>query len=378
MYELFVRDKYFTKVAQIDDFQSLDAVLRFNAPGTWVLELPSNTEAVQLLTNQKAGIVVEKDGKTLFSGPVTGINRKWDKDGDRYTINGYDDLIYLQRNLAYPVTSGPPYTAQDYDVRTGKAETIMKAYLNANIGSSAPSRRKIEITTGIDSGLGNTITGRARFQTLLELLTSLALMGGKLGFRVVQVNNALQFQVYQPSKKKNVVFSPTLGNLAAFEYTTEDPETNYVIVGGSGEGKARTILEEGDSTSISTYGRIETFLDRRDTTDTTELTQALDEELSSKSNQMSLSITPIDTDSLSFGTDYNLGDRATVILTESDNPAFFGNITDVISEVKISLTSTGVEVTPTVGTPDSLKGHMKSFYNKIKTINKRLSNLERR
>ncbi|MEE6450536.1 siphovirus ReqiPepy6 Gp37-like family protein [Gottfriedia acidiceleris] len=378
MYELFVRDKYFTKVAQIDNYQSLDAVMRFNAPGSWVLELPSNTEAAQYLIKPKAGIVVEKDGKTLFSGPVTGINRKWDKDGDLLTVNGYDDLILLQRNLAYPVPLGPPYTSQDYDIRKGKAETIMKAYLNANIGVNARSDRKIEITTEADAGLGTIITGRARFQTLLELFTSLALIGGDLGFRIVQVNNALQFQVYQPSNKTNIaVFSPGLGNLLGFEYSTEDPEVNYTIVGGIGEGKSRTILEKGDYYSITNYGRIEEFLDRRDIDDNTELAQAMDEELSSKSRKIKLSITPIDTDSLSFGTDYNVGDKVSIILPNSNN-SDVDKISDVVREIKITLNQGGVLVNPTIGTPESMGSKLLSFAEKMSKMKFRMSKLERR
>src|SRR5690606_2488261 len=107
-----------------------------------------------------------------------------------------------------------------------------------------------------DKGLGKNITGRARFQNLLEFLSSLALSGGGLGFRVVQVGNNLEFQVYQPSNKtKSAFFSPLLGNLSSFEYSNDNPEANLVIIGGSGEGKDRIIMWKGDNESVTKYGR---------------------------------------------------------------------------------------------------------------------------
>lgn len=380
-YKLYVRDQYFNKVAEIEDFQKLEMTARFNAVGAWILELPTNCDAAREIVKPKAGIIVVRDGETLFSGPVNIRNRKWNIQDDTLTISGYDDNIWLNRFLAYPVPGGPPYSSQDYDVRTGKAETIMKAYVNANIGASAQANRKIDITTDVDSGLGTTITGRARFQTLLDLCSSLALSGGDLGFRVVQYNKALQFQVYQPiDSTQSVIFSPMLGNLLDFEYTDTDPETNYAIAGGTGEGKARVFTEKGDSNSISTYGRSESFLDKRDTTDTTELSQGVTEELAQKANQTSLTITPVDTDGVAFGRDYNLGDKVSVVITQPNNDGgqdALDVIQDVVRELKITTDGNGELISPMIGTPDSISHPILGIFSKMKKINKRISNLER-
>jgi hypothetical protein len=381
-YKLYVRDQYFNKVAEIEDYQKLEATLRFNGVGAWVLELPTNCDAAREIIKPKSGIIVVRNGITLFSGPVHTRNRKWDNSDDKLTISGFDDMIWLSRFLAYPVPSGPPYTSQDYDVRTGNAESIMKAYVDANIGANARSERKINITTETDKGLGAIVIGRARFQTLLDLFVSLSLAGGDLGFKVIQVNKALQFQVYQSKDNtQSVVFSPLLGNLLDFEYTDADPETNYLIIGGQGEGTARTFIEQGDSNGISTYGRSESFLDRRDTSDTNELIQAADEELTQKANKTSLSITPIDTDGVSFGSDYNLGDKVSVVLTQPNDDGgqdALEVISDVVRELKITITRDGELISPFIGTPDSLSHPILGIFSKMKKLNKRLSNLERR
>ncbi|WP_368657625.1 siphovirus ReqiPepy6 Gp37-like family protein [Metabacillus halosaccharovorans] len=407
MYEIYVRDQYFNRVAEVTDYQQLDLIPKFNSPGSWVLDIPTDCEAAKELIKPKAGIIVKRNGKTILSGPRTQPKRRWDSNGDQLTISGYDDLVHLQRNYASPVPHGPPYTSQAYDIRTGKAETVMKAYLTDNIGINGRSERKINnLLVEVDKGLGNTVTGRARFHNFIELFTSLALSGGDLGFRVVQVGKNLEFQVYTPSDKTNeVFFSPLLGNLSEFEYTVDDPECNYVIVGGGGEGTDRILLEKGNNTSIAKYGRIESFVDRRDTTDIKELEQAMNEELTQKAEKTSLSISPIDTESIAFGRDYNLGDKVSVLITQPNEVVdietlhYFISayqtipvdvervrriqeklevIKDVVREIKITITPNGENISPVIGTPDSLAHPLLGIFDKMKKITRRINNLERR
>ena len=403
-YTLYVRDQYLNRVAEIENYQSLTLKPQFNLVGTWALTLPMNSSAAIELVKPKSGIIVVRDGITIFSGPVMQKQRKWSKDEDTLTINGYDDNVVLQHYIAFPTQIGPPYNA-DYDVRTGPAESVMKQYVDANIGSGAQSNRKQNITIETDQARGSTVRGNARFNTLLDLCGTLSLAGGGLGFKVVQNGNGLQFQVYQPTDKTtSVIFSPLLGNLIDFDYTETSAQANYIIAGGTGQGASRTTVESGDSISIATYGRIEEFLDQRDTTDPTQLQQAVDAELSQKANQINLSMTAVDTDGMSFIHDYNLGDKVTAILTqpeiiqESDELSYFLSlyqsesitiekireiqtvsnvITDVVREVTITIDQNGETINPVIGSPDSTVRPGLNIFSKIKQINKRLINLER-
>lgn len=405
-YKLYVRDSNFNKIAEIDDYVSLEMIPRFNAVGAWTLVLPTNCEAAKAIITPKAGIVVVRDGQTVFSGPAIQRKRNWSTSADQLTISGYDDMIVLQRNLAYPVPSGPPYTAQSYDVRTGPAETVMKGYVNDNIGANTRMERNANITMEPDKGLGLTVTGSARFGPLLDLLSSLALAGGDIGFRVLQIGTGLQFQVYQPiDNTKTAIFSPLLGNLLDFEYTDQDPDANYIFAGGAGDGTARIVVEQGDSNSISTYGRIEEFLDNSSTSDTNQLYQAITTELAQKANKTSLTITPNDTDGLTFGRDYNLGDQVSVVITQPNEiveeeeinifvsfyqaESFVNErsrviqekldvIQDVVREIKFTITKDGEVITPSIGTPDSISSRIPGIFTKMKKIDRRLSNIERR
>lgn len=404
MYNIYIRDSNLNRIGEITDFNKLELIPRFNNVGSFVLDIPTDTPAAKELIKPKYGIIVKKDGQSIMSGTVTGRKRSFLASGDSMTFSGKDDNQFLVNRLAYPEVNGR-FDLQDYDVRTGKAESIMKQYVNYNCGPGTVPERRI-LTLEADKGLGSTVTGRARFHSLLEISQSLAIQGGGLGFRVVQVKNNLEFQVYQPADKtKSAFFSPLLGNLASFEYSNDNPQSNFVIVGGGGEGTERIIRYKSDNTSVTKYDRIETFVDQRNTTDLVELEQSLDEELINKAEQNSFNFSPIDTPQLSFGKDYGLGDKVSIVLTQPNERIdvetlyYFISayqtvpvevervrkiqekldvIQDVVREVKITIDSNGEVISPVVGSEESNKSNILGIFDKMKKLNKRLSNLERR
>jgi hypothetical protein len=373
-WKLLIRDTDRRFIAEIDDYQSLDVLLRFNTPGGWILRLPFGNLANLIGFDQ--GIVVKKDGETILSGPVSGIERDWDSDTDAVVVSGFDDDVWLHRRLGLPVPGGPPYSSS-HDVRTGVAETVMHGYVNANVGPGAVAARRVPgLVLAADGGRGSVVTGRARFQFIDELLRSLSLAGGDLGFRVVQVNTDLQFQVYETADKTATVkFSRELGNLRAFQYSQAAAETNYVYAGGGGEGTARTFVEGGDAGSIATYGRIESFRDTRDTSDTTEMQQRIDEELAAGKDKTGISISPVDTSAVTFLRDYVLGDRVTVVIDGVE-------VQDVVREVKIRVTpDRGETTTPLIGAPDVLGTEdrgVRQIFQLMRRVRSRVSHLERR
>lgn len=370
---LHVRGADLRRVAEVEDFTGLEMVLRHNRTGSWLLDLPATSEAAGLLASFSAGLVVTRDGVTVLSGPVTGIGRDLDASTDSLTVSGVDDDVWLDRRLALPTPLGPPYTSA-YDIRTGPAETVMRGYVDANLGPAArPERRVPGLTLAPDLGRGVTRTGRGRLQTVADLIRPLALTGGGLGYRIVQQGNALVFEVYESADlTATAVFSEEFGNLLGYTYEAQAAEANYVLAGGGGEGTARVFAERGDSASIVRYGRIETFKDQRQTSDPGELQQAIDEELADRAEQVGLSLRPADTDSLKFGRDYNLGDRVTVIVDGTP-------IQDVLREVRITLDSSGATVTPTLGSPAGPRpGTVLALFDRMRRLGARVSTVERR
>jgi hypothetical protein len=405
MYEIFIRDANFKRVGQITDFNKLEIIPRFNTVGSFALDLPTDCDASRYLIKNKTGIIVKKDGKPIFSGTVLSRNRSFSASGDTMTFSGNDDNAYLSYRLAYPVISGD-FSLGDYDVRTGAAETVMKQYVDVNAGPSAPITDRRVFSIEADAGLGSIVTGRGRFETLLDLLSSLALNGGGLGFRVVQVDDQLQFQVYQPSDKtRSAFFSPLLGNLSAFDYSNDYPEANMIIVGGGGEGASRIIKWKQDNESIVNFGRFESFVDQRNTSDDAELEQSVDEALTNGAEKNTFNFTPIDTPQLAFGRDYGLGDKVSVVITQPDEVIdvetlyYFISayqtvpvqservrkiqeklitIQDVVREVKVIIDSNGETISPSVGNDDSHSSSIIGIFDRMKKLTRRISNLERR
>ncbi len=367
-YKIYIRDKQRKRVAEVDNYANLQAVLRFNDVGTWTLTMEAGTTPANLLS-WGGGIVLHRDGVAKFSGPVRKMERRWNANENVLIASGFSDEIYLNDRLAYPVPGGPPYTSQAYDVRTGAAETIMKQYVDYNAGPNANTERRVSgLTLQTDAGLGSSITGRARFQTLLELLQKLAIQGGGLGLRIVD----LEFQVYQPEDKTgSIVLSKELGNLKEHYYHLQAATGNYGICGGDGEGVSRAFEEGGDSESIVRYGRIETFIDQRSTADSDELQQAVAEELEKNAEKMGLTLVPIVIPNMEFYEDYDLGDQVKVMV---DGEA----VTETIREAHLTLTSENVSITPFIGSEGvRMYEELAALFEVKRQLARRISNLER-
>jgi hypothetical protein len=366
------RDEALRRTGQVEDFRSLTMPLRFNRTSSWVLELDEKAPVADLF-GRTSGVIIARDGVPLLSGPVTGLRRT--RQGGRRTliVNGVDDTVWLERRLALPVPSGPPYTAAAYDDRSGAAETVMRGYVNDNLGPGATAARRLPALTLLaDEARGTSVRGRARFVTLLELLQALALAGGDLGFRIVQVGVGLQFQVYLPADRtRSAVFSLELGNLRGYDYAVAAPTADYVYVGGGGEGTGRVIVEGGDQPTVDLYGRVEVFIDRRDTAVAADLEQTRAETLLEQRETTSLSIEPVDTASVAFGRDYGLGDRVSVVIDRE-------TVQDVVREVTLTLTREGERLTPVIGTPGASSPQVPALFDIQKRQARRLSQIERR
>jgi hypothetical protein len=286
----------------------------------------------------------------ICSGHLRGLKRIWgSSDVAGGTLNAYGPTaeIVLSDRLAYQVP-GSAATSQSgaaYDARSGPGETIIKAWVDLNAGPGAIAVRETGgLSVEADAGRGATIKGSARMDNLLTFIQPLAESAG-LGFRVAfGADDTMEFQIFTPRDLSGTAkFGSELGNLTSFEYVREASKSSAVVVGGSGDLTARVFREIIDTQTVSDWGaRTETFVDRRDTSDTTELDQAGTEESVQNGPTAGLTIKTADTPYLTFGRDYGLGDR--VALPE------FG-IVDVLRGVDISWTAQAApSIESTVGT----------------------------
>lgn len=375
-----VRDKNLNRVGMIDPryLVGLTIVTRYNAIGTWTVTLPVSHPLSATLQSPGSGVIISRNGKTIISGYTTWMNQTQttaDPDGV-IQFTGLDDSVLLRDRLAYPTPTTADVTAQTnaYDVRTGNAESVMKAYVSANMGPTAPAARQIStLTIDPDLSLGPTVKGSARFDVMYDLIGSLADTAG-LGFDIKQIGTTQQFQVYTPTDRSKTVRLDIVNNrLLETVYSLAEPNMTRVIVGGSGDGTARTFLERSSTVSLSAetaWGRrIESFLDSRDTADSVALATNGDSSLATDGKaQITASVKPTDDSTMIFGVDWFLGDTVTVVIGTYELAA-------VVTEMGISVQADGVRLQGTIGEP-KLQSYESQIIARQADLAARLNQLE--
>lgn len=349
-----VRDGSLARIGQIlpADLVGFSAVLRFNKVGGWALTLRADHPLVDTLRAPGGGLIVTGPAGVLLSGPTLRAKRVQtaaDPIG-AWELEGADDSVLLAERLAYPDPANAAGSqAAAYDVRTGKAETVAKGYVTANLGASAlVARRVTGLTVEADAARGLTVTERARFDTLGELLERVVSTSG-LGFEIEQSGSALVFKVYEPTDRSATIRMDVENErLTSAEYAYGRPGATHVVVAGQGEGAARTIVERQDAATATAWGRrVEIFKDQRNAAAVAELEQAGDELLAEKGGTIeSISVTPSDDQTMRYGVDWGLGDRVTVVVGGSE-------ISAIVTEAAVVVTDAGVKVGATVGNPEA-------------------------
>lgn len=373
LYRVIIRNVTRTRVGEIQAFTKISFSLKYNDVGTWSLEISKDHPKAALLT-KGAWLTFMVGDFELCSGVLRGFKQSWgSSDIGTGTLTAYGPTaeVVISDRLAYPVP-GSVATSQAgsaYDSRSGVGETIIKAWVDANAGPSAIAARKTGgLVIETDAGRGETIKGSARMDNLLTFIQPLA-ESAKLGFNVqFGTDDTMSFQMFQPADRSATAkFGRELGNLVSFEYTQEAPKSSDVVVGGSGDLTARVFREITDSVTIADWGnRSETFVDRRDTADATELDQAATEESVNNGPVAGLTIKTIDTPLLAFGVDYYLGDKVSI-------PEF--GITDVLRAVEIEWSaSASPSTTSDVGTWS--RTGSSALIKKLADLTKKLAALE--
>jgi hypothetical protein len=358
-----VRNASLARVGQLSEFDLTDFVCvpRVNTLGSWSIKLPNtvlNASGVRVphalaavLRTQGSGLIVTGPNGVVLTGPMTFASQESTSDAPDgvWTIEGVSDAVILARPTAFPEPSNsdPATQSVSNDVRSGLGEALMRAYVSANIGPTASTARKLpDLTLSADGGLGVTLSKSPRFQNLLELTQEIALGSGLL-FDVVQVGSGRQFQVTAPQDvSASVRWDIANNQLSRSKYGYSAPGVTRVFVAGQGEGTDRTIVEVTTAASLlseAIWGRIERFVDQRNTDDVDELTQAGLEVLAAEGTTVtSLEVVPSSDLADGFGLTWFLGSWVTIVVNDTEVRA-------QIVEVPISISTAGVLIGAVVG-----------------------------
>lgn len=388
---LEVRDRTLKRVGQVTKpFLSMKATVRWCGVGEWELTLPGDHAMVDHLVADGSGVILlGPDGEStgvIFSGPTTTPKRKRDAqnpDGT-FTFTGVTDEVHLLDALAYPnpliADAQASSQSRANDTRTGLAEALLRQYVAYNIaGTHAPAGRLRGIRPSIklfggDLGRGISITKSPRFQNLLELLREIVTLEPSIGFRMVQIDGLIQFQVLDSRDKRAFVrFDVENGTLTSEEVQQSGPGLTTAIVAGQGEGTERTIITRtnADATAAeASWGRvIEAFVDQRDTDAVVELQQSGDEKLAEAAGGTSVKVIPADESTMQFGVDWRAGDQVTVVVNGVEAPT-------AVTETALLINSDGVRAGAALGDVSTFtKGD--TLGAKVDALDVRVAQLER-
>lgn len=346
---LEVRDRNLVRKGQITGpFLNLKAHVRWCGVGQWSLNLPGNHPMVGPLSAPGSGIILsgpvdkvrhlrtadaepwdEPVTGVLFSGPTLAPRRARNPrnpDGT-FTFVGVTDEVHLTDARAFPdPTNGDPETqALANDVQTDTTEALLRHYVGSNVVPGlapaeriAGARQFLRLTVA-DLDRGIVQTKSPRFQNLLELCRELVAIDPTLGFRVVQDDDVLRFEVVDVrDRRATVQFDIENGTIASEEAQRQGASLTRAIVAGQGEGAERTIVQRttDDATADEAlWGRvIEDFIDQRDTDDLVELQQSGDEALAEGAGGTSVKIVPADEFTMRYGMDWLQGDLVTAVV----------------------------------------------------------------
>jgi len=388
MITLLVTDKNLNVVGDpIDDWSNLKVTRNDNAPHSGELTVTARPEVMSLLQPGNR-LVVMRDGVIWTAGPME-VPQDWQEglsgpDGGsddpppgEVTVNFTNDLAVIAGRLTYPnpAQAASAQTVENYVRTSVNAETLLRDLVNLNAGPGAlPERRVPRLVLGAVAGVGTTTSLTTRFEPLGDVLRSVALSGGDLAFGTVQVGDQIEFRVWERRDLTSTArFSFDLNNLRHVHYKLSAPTVTAAIVGGSGEGTARTIVEVTDTDAESTWWRVEKWVDQGGVADDAngELTRAGQEELASGAAPVEMSTLTVDTEDLQAGRDFAVGDLVTIALPTGVEVAEY-----VRSDTLTATPDGGESVVSVIGTPDATTD--RQLVQVVREMSRRLGRLETR
>ncbi|MFE9120875.1 siphovirus ReqiPepy6 Gp37-like family protein [Streptomyces sp. NPDC007172] len=408
-YRVIVRDAQLIPIGMVDDYLSLEMVLKFNDVGQWTLKINAGRSHARLF-QPGCGIAVYREGVALpiMSGPIQGIQKYWTVDEDSgdgaLWITGADDNLIVASRLAFPDPGNPveQQTRAADSAANRESAYALESLVDWNAGSHARGDRR---TAGYATPDGATwpydrwgpkTPFSARFDNLRDVIRPIA-DAGQLGWRNVYdpESHTIRLETYQVQDRTDTIrFSPDLGNLKQVIYSQTAPKVTRAIVAAQGEGKDRWIKQYIDGDAEAYWGMVaEQFVDARDiplvkgkdgkaalapnteqgtTVATVQATmdQRAAAALSEGQAVGNMQVYPIDTPSQTFGVHWRLGDRVTCLVDGTVQQ-------DIVRQVTISDSADGSTITPSIGNqgtdaPTNVFGEIKALWRKVNALSTRM------
>lgn len=387
--------------------------IRFNQVGAFTLDAPATDAIWDLIALDGNGNYIPNafvlDWHGVYQVPVIAESynpvKAIDDAGavtDLITFAGADMLSLLANRLVYR-NAAATWAAQTAGTTTvtGKAETVIKTLVQANLVDAAETVRRVpSFVVAEDLARGGTVTyqivvkdaattdtvAATMGQTLMDMVRAVAAQSN-IGVRIDLIGGQLVFDCYVPRDlSERVVFSEQLGNLRGYNLSDSTPTGNAVLMQtGATSGAFVTSAGAGGT---DPWRRVEVYSDQTATTDATQITQAQTDALAQGAPVAKLAVTVIDLPKVRFGSDdvdakiqgYREGDIVAADVREGVT------YTDVVSAVQLTADAsqqTYTEtVTPTIGAGDTDAGTDQTVTAQItaqvRAIEKQLKQIQKR
>jgi hypothetical protein len=351
VFRIGVFDKNRVFKCQIGNPAMLTVTPRHNLISTLTMSVPLNHERVGEIMADGARLRVFFRGEKLISGPITADELTSDGESGLYTVTVEDDKRILWDILGFPVPTMPAtnQAGAAYRTYTGNAETILKTAVTEN-GVTRLGVPGLSVAANLNRGA--TIAGGVplRMHPLADQLFP-AVEAAGLGVTVWQadaspgVSAGLVLDVYEPVTHPRTL-SVKGRTLKQVTMTRTRPTASRVVIGGQGEGTARTFRYLTNSTRETQYGmRAEVFRDARDDNTASVLDARGQETLTEHGPKNGVSLTLAGSGIFKYGPGgFHVGDRIPVKVAEGIT------VTEVIRECTLKWVSpTYASVDPVVG-----------------------------
>ena len=315
----------------------LKPVIRHNVKSTATFMIESDHLRASDLMAPGARVMIYRHGAFEMSGPVRLAAGQFSA-ASTLTFTVEDDFRILHNWLAWPVP-GAALTAQTVEYRaiTGPAETVVKTVMAENA-----ARLGFPLTVAPDLGRGAVGKYTFRFHPAYDRLFPAVDQAG-IGVTVRQDGPGLLLDCYEPRDYPHTL-SPEKGTIIGGTYSLAAPNVTRVVVGGQGEGAARTFRGFQDTAREADWNDvIETLQDARDSSSGDVYADRANEALAEGAPLTGLSLELSETEHFRYGgKGLNRGDRVTAVI---NGQAF----TDVLREARLSWDKDGDTATPVVG-----------------------------
>lgn len=255
--------------AVVDNYATLQYVVGFYSPGNFQLTI---NKAIPKAENFKVGRMIRVGDDDTKIGLIRGVVTTLTQDGQYILdVTGTEFWGIIGQRQVVPASGDYAFTSSS----ATPVETGLKAMISGQIGSLAAVKRRMPYVNIVStSGRGPNLEMSERYSNLLDAATRMLTSSGCGLFASLNLTTMkCDIDFYTGTDRSaTVIFSSGIDTLESAKYNQSDVAyRNISIVGGQGDGVARTIRTVYEGTEPEGFDRQEMFNDARDLTTTTSL-----------------------------------------------------------------------------------------------------------